>query len=87
MLFQILILSPEIEATRPCDASEYTLRNVTHCPTNKTQWEIRSSLFQCSLVNQTCVDPPSDFQYHCVLNENRTGLIEVCAPFKQIPGK
>ena len=27
------------------------------------------------------------FEYHCVLNENVTGLVEVCAPYKHVFGQ
>ena len=80
------MVSKELEATTACNASKKTLSKAEHCPKNEAEWKIRSSLFQCSSVNQDCVNQ-SDFQYHCVLNENGTGYIEVCAPSNLIVGK
>lgn len=69
----------------PCRQSRDTLVPVSRCPRNKIEWITRADILNCSSFFQTCV-VPEKFQYHCVLNENATGFIEVCAPFKTIHG-
>lgn len=70
----------------PCSESLNTVVSVQECPRNKLEWEVRAKKLNCSSVSQKCVKP-TDFLYHCVLNENATELIEVCASSKTIHGK
>lgn len=69
----------------PCRQSRDTVVPVSRCPRNKIEWITRADILNCSFSPQTCV-VPEKFQYHCVLNEIATGLVEVCAPFKTIHG-
>nr|XP_022291649.1 uncharacterized protein LOC111102981 [Crassostrea virginica]XP_022291650.1 uncharacterized protein LOC111102981 [Crassostrea virginica] len=66
-----------------CGASLFTSIPTKRCPRNELEWNTRAALFNCSSINQTCVKPDK-FEYHCVLNENVTGLVEVCAPSKHV---
>lgn len=59
----------------PCPVSLDTVVPVNRCPRNKLEWDARAALFNCSSINQTC-----QFEYHCVLNEDCTALVELCAP-------
>ena len=68
-----------------CSAALDMVVPVNRCPRNNLEWDERASLFNCSSINQTCVEPDK-FQYHCVLNENCTELVEVCAPVRVIYG-
>lgn len=69
----------------PCSKSRDTVLRVSECPKNEMEWKARARLINCSSVPQACVEP-KDFQYHCVLNENATEMIEVCASTKTIHG-
>ena len=52
----------------------------THkCPQNKAEWKDREREFKCPEINKTHV-------YHCVLNSEKTELVEVCAPVVNIQG-
>lgn len=69
----------------PCPLSKEFIQYVDRCPRNELEWNARSAIYNCSSVNQTCVQNDM-FVYHCVLNSNGTMLIEVCAPLKYIYG-
>ena len=68
-----------------CETSLITSIPIKRCPRNELEWNTRAALLNCSSINQTCVNPDK-FEYHCVLNENVTGLVEVCAPSKHVFG-
>ena len=52
----------------------------THkCPQNKAEWKDREREFKCPEINKAHV-------YHCVLNSEKTELVEVCAPVVNIQG-
>lgn len=70
----------------PCPLSRKHMKIVNQCPRNSPEWDARSAIYNCSSVNQTCVQKDM-FVYHCVVNPDQTMLIEVCAPLKYIYGK
>lgn len=70
----------------PCNASLPTAKSVDRCPRNDLESNARAVSFNCSSVEQSCVESDM-FLYHCVLNSDGTKLIEVCAPVKAIHGK
>ncbi|XP_062579255.1 uncharacterized protein LOC134241198 [Saccostrea cucullata] len=68
----------------PCDISAQTQKLVNRCPATKLEWEQRAAKKQCHLIINDC----KGFKYHCVLNSQRTSMLEVCAsPIKIIGGK
>lgn len=81
---QILNLDKEVIGMS-CLLSFELMRKVNKCPRNKDEWNVRADMFNCSSINQTCVQTDM-FQYHCVLNSNGTELLETCAPIKYIYG-
>lgn len=83
--FQILYLRNEANS-KSCPASFLTAIAVDTCPRNDLEWNYRAASFNCSSINQTCVEQKL-FEYHCVLNKDGNGLIEVCAPSAHIYGK
>lgn len=56
------------------------IKSVERCPRNKYEWDIRAK-------HRNCTSLPKNATYHCVLNENGTGLMEVCARPTIINGK
>lgn len=84
MYLQIWILDKKVIGM-PCLLSFELIRKVNQCPRNKDEWNVRADVFNCSSINQTCVQTDM-FQYHCVLNSNGTELLETCAPIKYIYG-
>lgn len=49
---------------------------ISRCPRNKYEYDVASTRKNCNQYNATdCLQ----LHYHCVLNENATGLVEVCA--------
>lgn len=70
----------------PCHSSLESIQYVHRCPRNSLEWDVRADLFNCSSINHTC-GTADMFLYHCVLNEDGTKLLEVCAPYKYIYGQ
>lgn len=68
-----------------CSSSLISMTYVDRCPRNSLEWDVRAYLFNCSSINQTCVQSDM-FLYHCVLNADGRQLLEVCAPYKFIYG-
>lgn len=64
-----------------CNESLSTVQKVTHCPRNFTELQLVVTKKRCdALANkQTCVDPHK-FVYHCLVNQQNDGFVEVCAP-------
>lgn len=64
-----------------CNESLPTVQKVTHCPRNFTELQLAVKRKRCdALANiQTCVDP-NKFVYHCLVNQENDGFVEVCAP-------
>ena len=85
-LFQTFALNIKSGNSMSCGASLFTSIPTKRCPRNELEWNTRAAIFNCSSINQTCVKADK-FEYHCVLNENVTGLVEVCAPSKHVFGQ
>jgi hypothetical protein len=64
-----------------CPATIPTVTYVTKCPSNEREWQKTAQKKRCDELAkyQNCTSP-EDFVYHCILNEDGTKLIEVCAP-------
>lgn len=69
-----------------CDASLLTVNHVSECPTDLTSYERAAKQMNCQnlAINFTSC---KTFEYHCVLSEKLTSLVEVCAPSIGIVGK
>lgn len=84
IILNLLFVEPVI--SMPCPLSQEFIQYVDQCPRNSLEWNARSAEYNCSSVNQTCIQNDM-FVYHCVLNSNGTMLMEVCAPLKYIHGQ
>lgn len=64
-----------------CIESLPTVQKVPDCPRNFTELQLAVKRKRCdALANiQTCVDPKK-FVYHCLVNQQNDGFVEVCAP-------
>lgn len=64
-----------------CNESLPTVQKVTHCPRNFTELQLAVKKKRCDAIAniQTCVDPKK-FVYHCLVNQQNDGFVEVCAP-------
>lgn len=82
-IFQI-----DFSVGKQCNAAIPTISNVRHCPMTKQDHQIAAHRKSCDyLANvQNCVGP-TEFVYHCMLNEDKTQLIEVCASKWNLLGK
>ncbi|XP_048768571.1 uncharacterized protein LOC125675116 [Ostrea edulis] len=69
-----------------CFSSIPTLSVVSVCPKNRKEWIAASDRKQCSRILQNCTRP-GNFQYHCLVNTNADGLVEVCLPVRRIVGQ
>ncbi|XP_061177477.1 uncharacterized protein LOC133186268 [Saccostrea echinata] len=77
MCFMISLMVSWTDAyTESCDASLLTMKNVTECPTDKESYEKAADMKNCSSISDSC---KKRVQYHCVLNSELNGLVEVCA--------
>ncbi|XP_056000407.1 uncharacterized protein LOC125654537 isoform X1 [Ostrea edulis] len=57
-----------------CAVSLRTVGVISRCPRNKYEYDVASTRKNCSQYNATgCLE----LHYHCVLNENATGLVEL----------
>ena len=56
---------------RKLDGFPFPVYTTQSCPRNKTEWEARSSEFNCNTDNSS---------YACLPNENITELLEFCYP-------
>ena len=56
---------------RKLDGFPFSVYTTEFCPRNKTEWEARSSEFNCNTDNSS---------YACLPNENITELLEFCYP-------
>ncbi|XP_062601708.1 uncharacterized protein LOC134263391 [Saccostrea cucullata] len=68
-----------------CLSSVPTVSNVHRCPGNVSEWVKASERKRCSLVRQNC-SSDSEFQYHCLINAEINGMVEVCIPIRRIVG-
>lgn len=67
-----------------CKDAVDSIEFVTSCPTSKNGWERAANKKNCSAMaslwgNCTANGHPP-FVYHCLVDEQRTKLLEVCAP-------
>lgn len=71
-----------------CPLSTPTMKYVTSCPHNKTEWEKAVQRKNCESMApyQNCTEP-KNFQYHCLINHLRNATLEVCAPIYYLQGK
>ncbi|XP_062612602.1 uncharacterized protein LOC134274340 [Saccostrea cucullata] len=63
-----------------CEESLRTIAYVSACPTDFKEYQAAAIKKNCRQYNQTC----RSFEYHCVLNDDMTRVIEVCAPWRYI---
>lgn len=59
---------------RPLEGYQFPVYTTNFCPTNKREWDERSSALNCS----------KDNGYMCIPNENFTELLEFCYVSPQI---
>nr|XP_034335713.1 uncharacterized protein LOC105326182 [Crassostrea gigas]XP_034335714.1 uncharacterized protein LOC105326182 [Crassostrea gigas] len=71
----------ETSLSMKCAESIPTISTVSRCPSNATEWDIAAKRKSCNVLAkiQNCTHA-NNFVYHCVLNEEATMLVEVCAP-------
>ncbi|XP_056016897.1 uncharacterized protein LOC130053578 [Ostrea edulis] len=69
-----------------CFSSIPTLSVVSVCPKNRKEWIAASDRKHCSCILQNCTRS-GNFQYHCLVNTNADGLVEVCLPVRRIVGQ
>lgn len=64
-----------------CNESLSTVQQVTFCPRSFTELQLAVERKRCDALAkiQTCVDPKK-FVYHCLVNQQNDGFVEVCAP-------
>lgn len=72
---------------KDCPGTIQTVTAVPFCPINKEQVDKAARAKNCSQFarKQNCSSPDS-FKYHCVINEYRNRLLEVCARRRFIIG-
>lgn len=66
-----------------CEQSKFTIREVSNCPKNYSEWTQRAQKLKCHTVLQNC-SSRQRFVYHCLPNSFWNRTIELCAPRKYI---
>lgn len=83
MLSIILCISITLDTSFSllCPESIPTVSVVSRCPANVTEWASAAERKSCGELRkiQNC-SKAEDFMYHCILNQDATQLLEVCAP-------
>nr|XP_022344381.1 uncharacterized protein LOC111137276 [Crassostrea virginica] len=71
----------------PCPQSVPTVSYVSRCPFNAEEWRSAAAKKDCETLamHQNCTEK-KNFVYHCVLNQEATELVEVCAPIWYMSG-
>nr|XP_022303985.1 uncharacterized protein LOC111111347 isoform X2 [Crassostrea virginica]XP_022303986.1 uncharacterized protein LOC111111347 isoform X2 [Crassostrea virginica] len=57
-----------IQKSASFSGNVHYVQTVTHCPQDKTEWNIRSAAINCNVTSE----------YMCLANEKRTSLLEIC---------
>lgn len=71
----------KVNESRYCSWSKETVKEVLSCPTTKAEVEERKRIKNCeALANLQNCTLPQKFLYHCVIDDRKTSLVEVCAP-------
>ena len=71
--------------TRPCNISLQTVQAVPGCPDSLTSYQVAVKRKNCTAFLPIAAGCESLF-YHCVLSDDNTHLVEVCAPTLNIIG-
>lgn len=73
---------------KPCLESIPTIQKVTNCPRNSSELRLAIQRKRCDVLakTQTCVPDPNNFVYHCLVNQQKDGFVEVCAPEWNLAG-
>nr|XP_022327467.1 uncharacterized protein LOC111126852 isoform X2 [Crassostrea virginica] len=71
----------------PCPQSVPTVSVVSRCPSTEKEWISAAGKKNCRALrkSQNCSED-GNFVYHCVLNQEATELMEVCAPIWYMAG-
>ena len=87
ILMYLLTFFPQSLGWKACPQSIPTVSYVSRCPANAEEWKSAAARKDCRALGmkQNCSDDGS-FAYHCVLNEDGTKLMEVCAPVWDMSG-
>ncbi|XP_062583929.1 uncharacterized protein LOC134245674 [Saccostrea cucullata] len=63
-----------------CEESLETISYASKCPSDFEEYQVAALKKNCSKYSNSC----RSFEYHCVLNDDTTKIIEVCAPSRYI---
>ncbi|XP_065927631.1 uncharacterized protein [Magallana gigas] len=87
VIFASLVITVTVSVSLMCPESVPTVSFVSRCPSNAKEWKSASFRKRCDDVGkiQKCTKA-ENFVYHCVLNDEATALLEVCAPLYFISG-
>lgn len=86
-IFVHVLLAIKASLNRYCLEAVHSVKYVTSCPISKSEWDAAAKKKNCSrmALHQNC-STVEKFQYHCVINEYRNKMVEVCAPSRIIFG-
>nr|XP_022295575.1 early endosome antigen 1-like isoform X3 [Crassostrea virginica] len=72
----------------PCIMSLLTMEKVDKCPSTPEEFMLATMNKRCSELKdaQNCVEDPEKFKYQCLLNEEKNGFVEFCAPEWKLNG-
>uniref|UniRef100_A0A8W8JGP8 Chitin-binding type-2 domain-containing protein n=1 Tax=Magallana gigas TaxID=29159 RepID=A0A8W8JGP8_MAGGI len=87
LIIVVLIFHVQQSKSIYCQGIVDSVKIVTSCPESKAEWDYAARRKDCSIIasKQDC-SSGLQFEYHCVINEYRSKLLEVCAPRRLIFG-
>ncbi|XP_078310507.1 uncharacterized protein LOC144618419 [Crassostrea virginica] len=84
----LLLLFPSLAEGNLCPQSLPTIHKVERCPLSASEWALAATKKRCdTLASVQICSKPEKFAYHCLVNEKKNGLVEVCAPVWVLTGK
>lgn len=87
LLFYWIFAIERVSSFTFCKESATKIRYVSKCPSDAQSWEIAAKDLNCETIKQNCSSAKQhQFQYHCVINEFKNALLEVCALNRTIFG-
>ncbi|XP_062570639.1 uncharacterized protein LOC134232660 isoform X2 [Saccostrea cucullata] len=81
ILFEVLENSCCLQLpNNACEESLETISYTSKCPSDFEEYQVAALRKNCSKYKNEC----RSFEYHCVLNDDTTKIMEVCAPSRYI---
>lgn len=87
LILLVLLIQVHKSSNNYCAESIKSIVTVSSCPTSKEKWNLAASKKHCEThaLRQNCTHP-TNYVYHCVINQYENEILEVCAQKRIIFG-